>query len=80
MSNYLNEFSYLLSIISLVTLWLIGNKNKAGFVLGLLNQVLWIWYALMLKQYGLLVGVIAYAAIYIRNLIKLNKDEKDGDY
>lgn len=80
MNNYLNEFSYLLSIISLVTLWLIGNKNKAGFVLGLLNQVLWIWYALMLKQYGLLVGVIAYAAIYIRNLIKLNKDEKDGDY
>jgi len=80
MSNYLNEFSYLLSIISLVTLWLIGNKNKAGFVLGLLNQVLWIWYALMLKQYGLLVGVIAYAAIYIRNLIKWNKDEKDGDY
>ena len=80
MNNYLNEFSYLLSIISLVTLWLIGNKNKAGFILGLLNQVLWIWYALMLKQYGLLVGVIAYAAIYIRNLIKLNKDEKDGDY
>ena len=80
MNNYLNEFSYLLSIISLVTLWLIGNKNKAGFVLGLLNQVLWIWYALMLKQYGLLVGVIAYAAIYIRNLIKWNKDEKDGDY
>ena len=64
----------------MVTLWLIGNKNKAGFVLGLLNQVLWIWYALMLKQYGLLVGVIAYAAIYIRNLIKWNKDEKDGDY
>ena len=80
MNNYLNEFSYILSIISLVTLWLIGNKNKAGFILGLLNQVLWIWYALMLKQYGLLVGVIAYAAIYIRNLIKLNKDEKDGDY
>ena len=80
MNNYLNEFSYLLSIISLVTLWLIGNKNKAGFVLGLLNQVLWIWYALMLKQYGLLVGVIAYAVIYIRNLIKWNKDEKDGDY
>lgn len=80
MNNYLNEFSYLLSIISLVTLWLIGNKNKAGFILGLLNQVLWIWYALMLKQYGLLVGVIAYAVIYIRNLIKWNKDEKDGDY
>ena len=80
MNNYLNEFSYLLSIISLVTLWLIGNKNKAGFILGLLNQVLWVWYALMLKQYGLLVGVIAYAVIYIRNLIKWNKDEKDGDY
>jgi hypothetical protein len=80
MNNYLNEFSYLLSIVSLVTLWLIGNKNKAGFVLGLLNQILWTWYALTLKQYGLLVGVIAYTVIYIRNLIKWNKDEKGGGY
>jgi hypothetical protein len=61
-------------------LWLIGNKNKAGFVLGLLNQILWTWYALTLKQYGLLVGVIAYTVIYIRNLIKWNKDEKGGGY
>ena len=66
--------SYVLSANSLVSLWLVGNKNKAGFVLGVINQALWVWYALMLKQYGLLIGVIAYTIINIRNLVKWSKE------
>jgi len=65
--------SYVLSANSLVSLWLVGNKNKAGFVLGVINQALWVWYALMLKQYGLLIGVIAYTIINIRNLVKWSR-------
>ena len=66
--------SYVLSANSLVSLWLVGNKNKAGFVLGVINQALWVWYALMLKQYGRLIGVIAYTIINIRNLVKWSKE------
>ena len=66
--------SYVLSANSLISLWLVGNKNKAGFILGIVNQALWVWYAIMLKQYGLLVGVIAYTIINIRNLVKWSKE------
>ncbi len=71
-----NILSYVLSALSLLSLWLVGNKNKLGFVVGLINQVLWVVYAVSLKQWGLLGGVVAYTFINIRNLVKWNKDSK----
>ena len=62
--------SYLLSASSLISLWLMGKKSVWGIIVGLLNQILWVVYALMLKQYGLLIGVVAYTIINIRNLRK----------
>lgn len=47
-----------------------GNKNKLGIVVGLVGQILWLTYALMLKQYGLIIGVVAYTIIHVRNLLK----------
>jgi hypothetical protein len=70
-----NTFSYILSAFSLISLWLMGNKSIWGIRVGLLNQVLWIVYALMLKQYGLLIGVFAYTIIHIRNLEKWTSEE-----
>ena len=70
-----NTFSFILSALSLLSLWLMGNKNKLGMVVGLANQLLWVVYAVMLKQYGLLIGVIAYTIIHIRNLAKWSKEK-----
>ena len=70
-----NTFSFILSALSLLSLWLMGNKNKLGIVVGLANQLLWVVYAVMLKQYGLLIGVIAYMIIHIRNLAKWSKEK-----
>ena len=70
-----NTFSFMLSALSLLSLWLMGNKNKLGIVVGLANQLLWVVYAVMLKQYGLLIGVIAYTIIHIRNLAKWSKEK-----
>ena len=62
--------SYAISAISLLSLWLVGNKNRLGWVIGIGNQALWTIYAIRLQQWGLLIGVVAYTTIYIRNLIK----------
>ena len=70
-----NTLSYILSALSLTSLWLMGNKSVWGIWIGLLNQALWIAYALMLKQYGLLIGVCAYTIIHIRNLEKWTREE-----
>lgn len=70
-----NTLSYILSALSLTSLWLMGNKSVWGIWIGLVNQLLWVVYALMLKQYGLLVGVCAYTIIHIRNLEKWTREE-----
>jgi len=51
-------------------LWMMGNKSKWGPRLGLANQVLWIIYAVTIKEWGLIPGVILYAIVHIRNLIQ----------
>jgi hypothetical protein len=62
--------SYVISIFSLISLWLVGNKNKWGWVVGILNQILWTIYAIRLQQWGLLIGVVAYTIVNVRNLIR----------
>lgn len=71
-----NAFSYVLSALSLMSLWLMGNKSVWGIIVGLLTQILWIIYALMLEQYGLLIGVVAYTVIHVRNLLKWTKESR----
>ena len=62
--------SWLLSITSVIMLWLMGNKNKYAPYVGIFNQGLWIFYVITTKQYGLLLGVIMYLVVHIRNAVK----------
>jgi len=65
--------AWVLSFTSVLMLWLMGNKSKWGPRIGLANQVLWLVYAIMIEEYGLIPGVILYAFVHIRNLIKWNR-------
>lgn len=65
--------AWILSFTSALMLWLMGNKSKWGPRLGLLNQVLWVVYAIMIREYGLLPGVALYAIVHVRNLIEWEK-------
>jgi hypothetical protein len=61
--------AWVLSATSCLMLWMMGNKSKWGPRLGIANQILWLVYAILIKEYGLIPGVIAYTVIHIRNLI-----------
>lgn len=65
--------AWILSFTSVLMLWLMGNKSKWGPRLGLLNQILWFAYAIMIKEYGLLPGVVLYAIVHVRNLLAWEK-------
>lgn len=68
-----DALSWILSATSGIMLWLMGNKSKWGPRIGLANQVLWTIYAILLKQWGLLPGVILYAIIHARNMARWEK-------
>ena len=62
--------AWVLSFTSALMLWLMGNKSKWGPRVGLANQVLWCIYAIYIQEWGLLPGVVMYAIVHARNLIR----------
>lgn len=64
---------WLLSGISALMLWQMGNKSIWGPRIGLAAQVLWLYFAIDSKNYGLVPGVAMFAVVHIRNLHKWSK-------
>lgn len=53
--------------LELAGLWLIGNRNRLGFVLNTLGCALWVVVALRTGVYGLLLVVVPGMAVNLRN-------------
>ena len=67
----------ILSIYGVASTYLIGNKWKYAPMMQLIGQILWAYYAIWcVKDYGLLIGVGFYTAVYALNAWKWVKDEK----
>lgn len=66
--------SWIISITSIIMIYLMGNKWKYAPILGIFNQILWYILILNSKQYGLLLGVTGYTIIHIRNMLKWIKE------
>jgi hypothetical protein len=67
---------WIISAISVTSLILVGNKQKAGWLLALANQVLWAVFALTVGKPGLLVGVAAYTIVNLRNYRRWCREEE----
>jgi hypothetical protein len=61
---------FLISIITLIAAWFIGNKSVWGQRIGLLANPAWWFYVLVFKRYGFIPMEIAFTVMQIRNLIK----------
>lgn len=68
-------WSWALTAIGVLGLFLAGSKNRLGWMIGIFAQVLWFTYAIATSQYGFLFSAFAYAFVYTRNWIKWSKKE-----
>ena len=68
-------WSWLLAAIGVTGMFFVGKKTVWGWLILLLNECIWIAYALATKQYGFIAMAIAYAAVYIRSYIHWKKEE-----
>lgn len=60
-------WSFALAAIGIFGLWLAGKEVRAGWLIGLVAQVLWIIYALFTRQYGFILSSLGYAFVYFKN-------------
>lgn len=63
------KLDWVIGAISLIALWVTGNKSAWGPAISIVNQVGWIYYAYRLKQRGLLYTAFIFLIIHIRNFI-----------
>lgn len=63
-------FPWLLSVVTLVGIYVQGNKHHHGWTIGLANQILWVTFIVLYDAWGLLPLSIALVVLYSRNLLK----------
>jgi nicotinamide riboside transporter PnuC len=72
----MSYWSWALEGIGLLGAFVVGRKRWWGWVILLVNTVLWGVYATESHQYGFMVASFFYAPLYARNLIKWLKEKR----
>lgn len=74
MSEFLRIYlPWLMSAITLYTMWGVGDRKANAWAIGLGNQVLWFTWIVSAAAWGLLPMTIALTFVYARNLMKWNR-------
>ncbi len=55
-------------------MWLVGNKDPRGWMVGLANQVIWFIFIFTFEAYGLLPLSCFLVFVYSRNLIRWRRE------
>lgn len=64
-----------LSAITIYTMFLAGDKNPNTWLIGLMNQALWLTWILASETWGLLPMNLALWVVYTRNHMKWGRDQ-----
>jgi len=67
-------WSWILAAIGITGIYFVGRKTVWGWLVLLVNEVIWIVYATTTKQYGFIVSAIAYAVVYVRSFLHWRRD------
>lgn len=69
-------WSYILTVIGLAGFYLAGKKVWWCWYVNIANQVLWVAYALVTKQYGFLIGAAGYLYVFLQNAVVWTKEHR----
>lgn len=69
-------WSWILTAVGITGIYLAGSKNKLGWLIGILAQVLWLVFGLTTQQYGFIVSAFVYGFVYIRNWRRWRAEEQ----
>jgi len=65
---------WFISFVMIVWYWLNGNKWKYTWLMSFFINILWTYYAITIKQYGLIPSSVILGLVALRNHFKWIKD------
>ena len=69
-------WSWALTLIGVSGFWLAGRKVWWAWYVNIANQALWVAYALASRQWGFLLGVPIYLAVFVPNAIRWTREHR----
>lgn len=72
-------WSYILAAIGVTGIFFVGRKTIWGWLILLINECIWVAYALATKQYGFILMATAYSAVYIKSYLLWRKEDKEPE-
>lgn len=71
-------WSIAVTLVGLLGFWLAGRKIWWAWHIGVANQLLWVIYAVTAQQWGFLIGVPIYGAVFGRNAYLWTKEHRNA--
>ena len=68
-------WSWILAVIGVTGIFFVGRKTIWGWHILLLNEILWITYAVITKQYGFIFSALAYGVVYVKSYMLWRKED-----
>ena len=69
-------WDWALGIVGVTGIFLVGRKTIWGWLVLLLNECLWVTYALITDQYGFMAMAIAYGIVYIKSYFGWRREDR----
>lgn len=76
LEGYQVTWDWALGIVGVTGIFLVGRKTIWGWLVLLLNECLWIAYALITDQYGFMAMAIAYGIVYIKSYFGWRREDR----
>lgn len=71
-------WSWSLTLIGVSGFWLAGRKVWWAWYVNIGNQALWLAYALATQQWGFLIGIPVYLAVFVPNAVRWTREHRDA--
>lgn len=71
-------WSWILAAVGVTGIFFVGKKAIWAWLILLINECIWIAYAITTKQYGFIVMATAYAIVYIKSYIEWKREAEKG--
>jgi hypothetical protein len=63
----MNPYGWIGAALVLVSMWSIGNGCRYGFLIGMVAELFWLWYAICIGSIELAMMSFIFAGVYLRN-------------
>ena len=68
MNQWINQYaSWVLALSGVAAIYFVGRKQIWAWIWATFNEAMWIYYAIVTKQYGFIFAAIAYSIVYIKS-------------